>query len=81
MATFLDRIQAPVQLICGENDVRCPASESKQAYETLKELGREPEYHLYEGEGHFFLKIENQIKSKTQVVDFLAKYLEGKKVD
>jgi dipeptidyl aminopeptidase/acylaminoacyl peptidase len=74
---FLDRIQAPVQLICGENDVRCPASESQQAYQTLKELGRKPEYHLYEGEGHSFLKIENQIKSKTQVVDFLAKYLEG----
>ena len=73
---FLDRIQAPVQLICGENDVRCPASESQQAYQTLKEMGREPEYHLYPDEGHFFLKIENQIKSKTQVVDFLAKYLE-----
>jgi dipeptidyl aminopeptidase/acylaminoacyl peptidase len=74
---FLDRIQAPVQLICGENDVRCPASESKQAFQTLKELGRDPEYHLYEDEGHFFLKIENQIKSKTQVADFLGKYLDG----
>jgi dipeptidyl aminopeptidase/acylaminoacyl peptidase len=73
---FLDQIQAPVQLICGQNDVRCPASESKQAYETLKELERDPEYHLYEDEGHFFLKIENQIKSKTQVVDFLGKYLD-----
>ena len=75
---FLDRIQAPVQLICGQNDVRCPSSESKQTYETLKELGREPEYHLYEDEGHSFLKVENQIKSKTQVADFLGKYLEGK---
>lgn len=74
---FLDRIQAPVQLICGENDVRCPASESRQAYEILIELGRKTEYHLYQGEGHSFLKIENQVKSKTQVMDFLEKYLEG----
>jgi dipeptidyl aminopeptidase/acylaminoacyl peptidase len=73
---FLDQIQSPVQLICGENDVRCPASESKQAYETLINLGKESEYHLYRGEGHFFLKIENQIKSKVQVAEFLAKYLE-----
>ena len=53
-----------------------PASESKQAYETLINLGKESEYHLYRGEGHFFLKIENQIKSKVQVAEFLAKHLE-----
>lgn len=74
---YLDEIQAPVQLICGENDVRCPASESRQAYEVLIELGRKAEYHLYEGEGHSFLKIENQIKSKTQIVEFLGKHLDG----
>ncbi len=28
---FLDRVQAPVQFICGAHDVRCPASESVQA--------------------------------------------------
>jgi dipeptidyl aminopeptidase/acylaminoacyl peptidase len=73
---FLEQVQAPVQLICGEHDVRCPASESKQAYDTLTNLGKECEYHLYPDEGHFFLKIENQIKSKRQSVDFLAKHLE-----
>ena len=73
---FLDQVQSPVQLICGANDVRCPASESKQAQETLINLGKECEYHLYSDEGHTFLKIENQIKSKQQSVDFLAKYLE-----
>jgi len=73
---FLDQIQSPVQLICGENDVRCPASESKQAHETLINLGKACEYHLYQDEGHMFLKIENQIKSKQQSADFLAKYLD-----
>ena len=73
---FLDRVQAPVQLICGEHDVRCPASESRQAFETLTSLGKECEYHLYNGEGHSFLKVKNQVKSKQQVVDFLAKHLE-----
>jgi len=42
----------------------------------LINLEKECEYHLCRGEGHFFLKIENQIKSKGQSADFLAKYLE-----
>jgi dipeptidyl aminopeptidase/acylaminoacyl peptidase len=70
---FLDRIRSPVQLICGGNDVRCPASESKQAYEQLISLGKECEYHLYTDEGHSFLKIENQVESKLQISEFLAK--------
>ncbi|MCJ7715844.1 MAG: alpha/beta fold hydrolase, partial [Anaerolineales bacterium] len=73
---FLDRVQAPLQLICGAQDVRCPASESKQAYEKLIDLGKECEYHLFPDEGHSLLKVENQIKAKQQRADFLAKYLE-----
>jgi dipeptidyl aminopeptidase/acylaminoacyl peptidase len=73
---FLDKIQSPVQLICGANDVRCPASESRQAYDQLIALGKACEYHLYPDEGHSFLKIENQIKVKQQRVDFLARCLE-----
>jgi dipeptidyl aminopeptidase/acylaminoacyl peptidase len=73
---FLDRIQAPVQLLCGANDVRCPASESKQAYEKLIEEGKECDYVLYPDEGHALLKIENQVDAKKRRVEFLAKYLE-----
>ena len=73
---FLDRIQAPVQLICGKNDIRCPASESRTAYEKLNELGKVCEYILYPDEGHAFLQIENVVRSKLQQVHFLARYLE-----
>ena len=75
---FLDRVAAPVQLVCGAHDVRCPASESTQAYEQLKSLGKVCEYILYPDEGHSFLKVENQVKSKMQQVDFLAQYLQEK---
>jgi dipeptidyl aminopeptidase/acylaminoacyl peptidase len=73
---FLDRVQAPVQMICGAHDVRCPESETTQAYEQLTKLGKECEYILYPDEGHSFLKVENQVKSKQQQVKFLARYLE-----
>ncbi len=73
---FLDKVNAPVQLICGGNDPRCPASDSIDAHDKLIELGREVELLLYKGEGHSFLGIENVIDSEVKRVEFLAKVLE-----
>ncbi len=72
---FLDRVNAPVQMICGENDPRCPASESVDARDKLIELGKEVELLLYKGEGHSFLKLENVIDAETRRVAFLEKVL------
>ena len=72
---FLDKIKAPVQFICGAHDVRCPASESKQAYDQLTRLGLSCDYVILEDEGHSFLKLENQIMAKQSRLDFLALHL------
>lgn len=72
---FLDRVSAPVQMICGENDPRCPASDSIDARDKLVELGKEVELLLYKGEGHSFLKLENVIDAETRRVAFLEKVL------
>ncbi len=74
---FLDRINAPVQLICGGHDPRCPASDSLDARDKLVELGKEVELILYEEEGHSFLKLENVIDSEVRRMEFLAKVLEA----
>jgi dipeptidyl aminopeptidase/acylaminoacyl peptidase len=74
---FLDRIRAPVQLICGGNDPRCPASDSRDAHDKLVELGKDVELLVYEEEGHSFLKIENLIDSEVRRVHFLAKVLKA----
>lgn len=73
---FLDRIEAPVQMICGGNDPRCPASNTIETRDKLVELGKDVEFLLYEDEGHAFLKIENIIGSETRRVEFLARSLE-----
>ena len=73
---FLDRVSAPVQLICGGNDPRCPASDSIDAHDKLIELGKEVELLLYKEEGHSFLKIENVVDSELKRVEFLAKVLD-----
>lgn len=76
---FLDKINAPVQLICGGNDPRCPAVDSMEARDKLVTLGKDVELLLYEDEGHAFLKIENVIASETKRAEFLAKALEKDK--
>lgn len=75
---FLDRIMAPVQLICGAHDVRCPPSESTQARDKLLELGRSCDFVLYPDEGHSFLQTENVIDAKKRRAAFLARVLEAK---
>ncbi len=74
---FLDRIQAPVQMICGGVDPRCPASDSIDTRDKLVTLGKSVDFLLYEDEGHAFLKIENIIDSETKRVEFLAGHLDG----
>jgi dipeptidyl aminopeptidase/acylaminoacyl peptidase len=72
---FLDNIRTAVQLICGANDPRCPASESIQANEVLRKLGIESDFVLYADEGHQFLSTENQLDAEQRRVEFLAKYI------
>jgi dipeptidyl aminopeptidase/acylaminoacyl peptidase len=73
---FLDRIQAPVQLICGAHDPRCPASESIAARDALKTLHKTIDFVLYEDEGHSFLKMENVVDAALRRAEFLGKALE-----
>ena len=75
---FLDKVNAPVQLICGSIDPRCPAVDSVDARDKLVELDKEVELLLYKDEGHSFLKIENLLDSEIRRVEFLAKVLENK---
>ena len=73
---FLDRVNAPVQLICGANDPRCPAVESLDARDKLVELGKEVQLLLYKDEGHSFLKMENVIDAEMKRVEFLTEVLD-----
>jgi dipeptidyl aminopeptidase/acylaminoacyl peptidase len=73
---YLHKINAPVQMICGGNDPRCPASESVDARDKLAELGKEVELLLYKDEGHSFLDTKNIIDSEVKRVEFLANILD-----
>ena len=72
---FIDNLKAPVQLIAGARDPRCPASESRQAQKKLQESGKMFDLVIYEDEGHEFRRMENRIDAFTRITQFLDRHL------
>jgi dipeptidyl aminopeptidase/acylaminoacyl peptidase len=72
---FVDRIKAPVLLLAGGNDPRCPKSEAQQVVDAIKKRGGMVDLKIYENEGHGFSRVENQIDAYKRVADFLKKYV------
>jgi len=71
---FIDQIKAPLLILAGAHDPRCPSTESEQVATAVKKRNGIAELKIYANEGHGFAKIENQIDAYTRVADFLKKY-------
>ena len=72
---FVDNIRAPLLLLAGANDIRCPAEETEQIVNVLQRKGIYVDYHIYPDEGHSFVKRENQIDAMERVAHFLERVL------
>jgi dipeptidyl aminopeptidase/acylaminoacyl peptidase len=72
---FVNHVKAPLLLLAGANDPRCPAEETKQVIEAVKKQGGVAEAKIYENEGHGFSKIENQIDAYQRVTNFLKAHV------
>ena len=68
---FVDKIKAPLLLLAGGHDPRCPKEETIQVADEIKKRGGVVDYKIYENEGHGFAKVENQIDAYQRVTDFL----------
>jgi dipeptidyl aminopeptidase/acylaminoacyl peptidase len=68
---FVDQIKAPLLLLAGGNDPRCPKEEAQQVVDAVKKRGGVAEYKVYESEGHGFARVENQIDAYKRVSEFL----------
>ncbi len=73
--TYVERIRAPLLVLQGANDPRVVKPESDQMVETLRGLGREVEYTVFEDEGHDFSKRGNQLRAYRLISGFLFKHL------
>src|SRR3989442_12619967 len=72
---FVDQIKAPLLLLAGGHDPRCPKEETLQVVDLIKKNGGVGDYKIYENEGHGFAKVENQIDAYQRVADFLKAHV------
>jgi dipeptidyl aminopeptidase/acylaminoacyl peptidase len=72
---FVDRIKAPLLLLAGGNDPRCPKSEALQVVDAVKRRGGVVDIKIYEDEGHGFSRLENQIDSWKRIADFVKAHV------
>jgi dipeptidyl aminopeptidase/acylaminoacyl peptidase len=72
---FIDQVKAPLLLLAGGHDPRCPKSESQQVVDAIKKRGGTVDYKVYENEGHGFARVENQIDAYKRVADFLLAHV------
>jgi dipeptidyl aminopeptidase/acylaminoacyl peptidase len=72
---FIDHIKAPLLILAGGNDPRCPKEETQQAVDAIKKRGGKVDAKIYENEGHGFARVENQIDAYKRVADFLLAHV------
>jgi dipeptidyl aminopeptidase/acylaminoacyl peptidase len=71
--TYVDAVRAPLLIIAGEHDSRCPLGQIMTYAHALKARGGTVEIHLYPG-GHHANDVAEQIRHVERVMDFFARY-------
>ena len=72
--TYVDRVEAPMLLIAGEHDSRCPLGQVMVYAHALRARGHEVDVHLYAG-GHHALQVEEKIAHARLTIDFFLRHL------
>ena len=71
--TYVDRVRAPMLMIAGEHDSRCPIGQVMIYAHALRVRGREVEVHLYPG-GHHANDVDEQIRHVELMLDFMRRH-------
>jgi dipeptidyl aminopeptidase/acylaminoacyl peptidase len=74
--TYADAVQAPLLILAGTNDSRCPIRQVRIYVDRLRERGFEPRVHTY-ATGHASFDIEERVRQTAIVLDFLAATVPG----
>ena len=75
---YVKNAKTPTLFICGDEDYRCPASESYQLYTALCFLGVETKMILFHGENHDLSRSghpNQRIKRLKEIISWFQKYL------
>ncbi|MBA9001947.1 prolyl oligopeptidase family serine peptidase [Thermomonospora cellulosilytica] len=72
--TYVDRVKAPVLILAGENDPRCPIRQIDNYVARLAALGKPHEVYRYDA-GHGSLVVEERIRQMEAELTFARKHL------
>jgi dipeptidyl aminopeptidase/acylaminoacyl peptidase len=72
---FIKQVKTPTLIISAERDAECPVPQSYEFWHALKTLGIPTQLVIHPGEGHMYLKPENQIDRLDRTVAWFDKYL------
>jgi len=70
--TYVDRVEAPVLVLVGENDTRCVPSQVYSYVRALRAAGGEVELYSY-GEGHSSYVVDEEVREWRTVLGFLLR--------
>jgi acetyl esterase/lipase len=73
---FADAVRAPVLILIGRNDSRCPYGQAMAYVDKLAARGHPHEVYVYET-GHSSFDVEERIRQARLVLDFLAHHMPG----
>jgi dipeptidyl aminopeptidase/acylaminoacyl peptidase len=73
--THVSRIKAPVLIIHGRHDSRCPIQPVEKFVKKLKEVNHPHDFKVQEAEGHGFARVKANIREVTTAMEYLKKVL------
>jgi dipeptidyl aminopeptidase/acylaminoacyl peptidase len=71
--TYVDRVRAPMLVIAGEHDSRCPLGQVMTYAHALRVRGREVDVYLYPG-GHHANDVAEQIRHTELTLEFMHRH-------
>ena len=74
---YIKNVKTPTLVVVGERDAECPAPQSYEFWHALRTLGVPTQLIVYPGEGHLFVKSENQTDRMDRTVAWFDKYLKN----
>lgn len=74
--TYVEKVEAPILIVAGDNDIRCPLQQILNYVDRLEALGKP--YRLYRyAAGHGSLLIEERLRQMRLELAFAAEHLPG----
>jgi dienelactone hydrolase len=74
--TYVDAVAAPLLILAGENDSRCPIRQVWNYVGRLRARGAEPQVYTYTT-GHASFDVDERVRQTAVVLDFLARSVPG----